>query len=393
MTEIAFKKAKEYKTVIANSLTLRIVFLFLLIFCFFISVEMMVASFKTLSGSAVRNFLVASNNPFIGLFAGLLITSITQSSSSTTSVVVAMVASDMISLQNAVPVIMGANIGTTVTSTIVSLGHIHRRKEFERAISAATLHDFFNIISVTVMLPLEYYFHFLSDISAFVSNLINFNENSLAWTGNFGIKSLASKILSFLQVSGFWSILISTLMLFTSLRILVFQLKSLWVKRFQEKFNEHLLGSSWKSLFSGLVLTGIIQSSSVTTSLTVPLVAAQKITLERAFPFIVGANIGTTFTALLVALSKSEQAMAIALCHLFFNIFGAFLLLPFAFIRRIPIYMSETVGRWTMRFRITGFLYILLVFFILPFLLIYGSLKSDNFSEKAGNKNEVSTNK
>jgi sodium-dependent phosphate cotransporter len=392
MTDLVIRQSKRIELILRNSLAVRIAFLCFLLFCFFVSVEMLVGSFRNIGGGIVGQFMTATSNPFIGLFAGILVTSITQSSSSTTSLVVAIVASGVLSLQNAVPVILGANIGTTVTSTLVSLGHIHKKKEFERAISAGTLHDFFNILTVIILLPLEFYFHILSGTSAFLAGLFDFGIENENVSGNYGIKSVAAFFLSFMKEAVWVSLIVSAVMLFTSLRLLVYQLKSLWIKRFQENFNEKIFGSSWKALLSGAVLTGIVQSSSVTTSLTVPLVATQKITLEKAFPFIVGANIGTTVTALLVAVSKSDAALAIALCHFLFNVFGAMVLLPVPFIRQIPIYMASALGKKTMQFRIAGFLYILLVFFVLPFLLIFGSLKKaplpaeSNASENVSNK-------
>ena len=74
-------------------------------------------------------------------------------------------------LQSAVPIIMGANIGTTITSTIVSLGFISKKKEFRRAVAAGTYHDFFNILTAAILFPLEYYYGFLSSISVWIADL------------------------------------------------------------------------------------------------------------------------------------------------------------------------------------------------------------------------------
>ncbi|MFN7259310.1 MAG: Na/Pi symporter, partial [Cyclobacteriaceae bacterium] len=106
----------------------------LLVFLF--SLDLMIASLQQLGKVATETILLATSNPFTGLFIGLLVTAIIQSSSATTSMVVALVASGSISLQAAIPIIMGANIGTTITSTIVSLGFITKKKEFRRAVAA-----------------------------------------------------------------------------------------------------------------------------------------------------------------------------------------------------------------------------------------------------------------
>jgi sodium-dependent phosphate cotransporter len=149
-----------WKTYARNAL-----FILLALVVFLFSIDLMIASLQQLGNVATDTILLATSNPFTGLFIGLLITAIIQSSSATTSMVVALVASGSMSLQAAVPIIMGANIGTTITSTIVSLGFITRKKEFRRAVAAGTYHDFFNILTTVILFPLEYYFGFLSGLS------------------------------------------------------------------------------------------------------------------------------------------------------------------------------------------------------------------------------------
>ncbi|XP_075258432.1 sodium-dependent phosphate transport protein 2B-like [Convolutriloba macropyga] len=88
------------------------------------------------------------NNPVAGLVIGVLVTVLLQSSSTSTSIVVTMVAADILDVDTAVPIVMGANIGTSVTSTIVALGQIQDDNMFERAFAAVTVHDMFNLLSV-----------------------------------------------------------------------------------------------------------------------------------------------------------------------------------------------------------------------------------------------------
>ena len=128
-----------------------------LLFVFLLGVNGLGDGFKALGGDALDAFFAATGNPFIGLMVGVLATTLVQSSSVTTSLIVGLVAAPVhpLPVANAVPMIMGANIGTTVTNTIVSLGHIRRRDEFRRAFAVATCHDFFNFIAVAVLLPLE----------------------------------------------------------------------------------------------------------------------------------------------------------------------------------------------------------------------------------------------
>src|SRR6267378_337887 len=126
----------------------------LLIFLF--ALDLMISSLQYLGKVAAESIILATSNPFTGLFIGLLITALIQSSSAVTSMVVALVASGSMTIEGAVPIIMGANVGTTITSTIVSLGFITRKKEFMRAVAGGTYNSLFNILTVFIMFPLEY---------------------------------------------------------------------------------------------------------------------------------------------------------------------------------------------------------------------------------------------
>jgi sodium-dependent phosphate cotransporter len=108
-------------------------------------------------GGLLDTFFSATENPFIALMVGILATALVQSSSVTTSMIVAFVAApgDPLPIANAVPMVMGANIGTTVTNMIVSMAHMGRKEEFRRAFGVATCHDFFNLMAVAIFLPLE----------------------------------------------------------------------------------------------------------------------------------------------------------------------------------------------------------------------------------------------
>ncbi|MDX1448341.1 MAG: Na/Pi symporter, partial [Acidimicrobiia bacterium] len=106
------------------------------------------------AGTAERLFEMVSS-PVAALSAGILATVLVQSSSVSTATIVGLVGSGALTMGAAVPMIMGANIGTTVTNTLASLGHIRQGQEFRRAFAGATIHDFFNLISVAILLPLE----------------------------------------------------------------------------------------------------------------------------------------------------------------------------------------------------------------------------------------------
>lgn len=254
------------------------------LFIFLFALDLMISSLQHLGKTAAETIILATSNPFTGLFIGLLITAIIQSSSATTSMVVALVASGAITLEGAVPIIMGANVGTTITSTIVSLGFITRKKEFRRAVSAGTYHDFFNILTVVILFPLEYYFGFLSGLSSSIASFL-FNQPIGPSKTNFSfLGSGFNPIIDFLVNNignGFLLALLSFALLFGSILFFRKVLTKLLGFGSQDRFQKFFFQHPLKSFGWGLVTTAAIRSSSVTTSLVVPLVAKKVVKLKK----------------------------------------------------------------------------------------------------------------
>lgn len=344
----------------------------LLIFLF--TLDLMIASLQHLGKDAADVVILATSNPFTGLFIGLLVTALIQSSSATTSMAVALVASGSITLEGAVPIIMGANVGTTITSTIVSLGFITRKKEFRRAVTIGTYHDFFNILTVIILFPLEYYFGFLSSLAQYIATSF-FNEPLGRIQNNFSLLGPGfSPVIDFivnLIDNGFVLAILSIGLLFGS--ILFFRKVITQTLGFgsQDRFQQFFFKNSLKSFAWGLLTTAAIRSSTITTSLVVPLVAKKVVKLKSALPFILGANIGTTITAFIAAMFNSNAAISIAIAHFLFNVIGVLIFFPIPYVKELPIRLAEWLGRLTLRYRLAGFLYLLLTFFFIPFSLIY----------------------
>lgn len=356
------------------SLLLSLIYVASAIFLFLLSIDLMAGAFNRIGKPVAEAFLSATSNPFIGLFMGLLITAIIQSSSTTTSMVVAVVASGSLSLSSAIPIVMGANIGTTFTSTIIALGYVTNNKEFNKAISAGTLHDFFNILVTCIIFPLEYFYGFLTYLSSNLTDLVtstSLSENYEGFSINIISMSPISQFLLSIIENNWFLILLSFLFLYLSIKILSKVIYKLLIGDTNNKFNKLVFTNPLKSFGWGLVLTSAVQSSSVTTSLTVPLVATGKVSLKNAFPFIMGANLGTTITAIFASLLKSDAAISLAFAHFLFNVMGVLIFFPIPWMRNIPVYLSKLLGMLTMQHKIIGFIYIFLTFFILPFLLIY----------------------
>ncbi len=346
------------------------------LFVFLISLALLSQSFRLLGGEQIQNIIAATSNPFIGLFIGLLTTAIIQKSSLTTSIVVAMVSADTLSLANSIPIIIGANIGTTITAMLVSFAHITKKKEFKRATSAAVAHNLFNLFTALIFFPLEYFTHFLSDFSVTITRYIKplssiFFDAGLRGFIDLTVNPVHEFLFSLFNSNIVILLPLSLLLLFFSITVFTLSIKAILMGETWVRLQNFIFGTPLRSLTWGTILTGALQSSSLTTSVTVSLVATRKVSLKNAFPFIIGANIGTTFTALLASISQSDTALSIAITHLSFNILGAAVLFPFPFMRMIPFRLAQLLGKLTIKNRIISLLYVLLVFFIIPFLLIF----------------------
>ncbi len=355
-----------------------------LLYIFLLSIGLMGAAFKGFGKDFAENLLRTTSNPFVGLLIGILATSVVQSSSTTTSIVVGIVGSGSggLNVGNAVPIIMGANIGTTVTNTLVSLGHVGRRREFRRAIGAATVHDFFNLICVAIMFPLELATGFLEKSARFLANAFQ-NAGGFKFTSPIKtitkpaisfIKSNSADILNSKSAAYIFMLVLSVILLFLALYFIVKVMKSLVVSRAEIVLNNVIRRHGHLALLAGLAFTIMVQSSSITTSLLIPMVAAGILTVESVFPITMGANIGTTTTAILASFATGNMsAIIIAFVHFLFNVTGVVCIYPIPVFRRIPIRLAHTLGIIASRKRRYAFLYVLAVFFILPTILIFVS--------------------
>ena len=357
---------------------LRALALIAVLMLFVLALELMGDGIKALGKGTfdLEGFLQkATHSPLLGLITGILVTSLVQSSSTTTSLVVTLVATGTLSLGNAIPVIMGANIGTTVTNTIVSMGHITRPEEFRRAMAGATVHDFFNWLSVLILLPLELLFGVISKPATALANIVpGVGGGGLGKTPfDQAAKWIGANVL---QEISWLTALVGLALLFVALRYLVVLLKGFVLGRTEGVLDKYVFGNPMMAMAFGMVLTFMVQSSSVTTSLVVPLIGAGIISVRRVFPYMLGSNVGTTATAVLaalVAVAGGEPAavagLTVAFCHTLFNVFGILIIYPLNFIREIPIRMAEWVGDLAFKNRVYAIVYLLGLFYALPLLL------------------------
>ncbi|TKJ43115.1 hypothetical protein CEE36_05035 [candidate division TA06 bacterium B3_TA06] len=348
---------------------LRIVIFVAALYAFLLSIEMISGSLKLLGMPFAELLITMTRNPVTGLFIGILVTVIIQSSSATTSLVVCFVAAGTLSVEHAIPIIMGANIGTTITNALVSLYHVSRRDEFTRAFPAAMVHDIFNILAVAVLLPLEIFLHPIGYVSGFLAKgFTGIGGFKVLGPLQIAVKPVAKAIIHLVGSKVYFSLPIALVFLFFGLKFMVDTMRKLVGSKTEVVIDRYLFGGAVRAFLLGLVITSVIQSSSVTTSFIVPLVGAGLVALERIFPYTLGANVGTTVTAILAALvTGSPFAIQVAFAHLIFNIFGIAIWYP---LKIVPLTLARLVGKSVANRRWLAFVYIAVIFVIIPVGLI-----------------------
>jgi len=357
------------------------------LYVFLASVNVMQGAFKLFGKDFQVGLEKFASNPFLALFAAMLMTALIQSSSVTTSAVVAMVMAGL-PVSSAVPMIMGANIGTTITNTLVSLGHVTRRHEFSRAFRCATIHDHFNTLSVIVLLPLELTTHV---IERSAKALVGFFGAARIVSGappKSFLKAILSPVTRGIQwlltsrlglgnaPAGVVMLVVAGVFLIVSLALFVKIMKGALQAKIEGLFDMVLFKHPLATMGIGAIMTASVQSSSITTSLLVPLVGAGVLSTNRAFPLILGANVGTTITAILASLAASDVAqrtlgLQIAFCHLLFNLLGILIFYPLKFMRKIPLTTSRVLGEVCARRRWIALVYVTVLYFVIPGGLIF----------------------
>ena len=354
-----------------------------LVYIILVAVGAVSHGFKSFSGGAegAAQIFAFANNPFVALLLGILATALVQSSSTVTSVIVGLVAGGL-PIGMAIPMIMGANLGTTITNTIVSLGHIRDRAEFRRAFAAATVHDFFNLLAVFIFLPLELMFGLLQKSAEWLATLL-VGSADLSMKGVDFMKPLTAPALNlidsavaFLPGKGaaIATIVIGILLILACVTYLGKVLQQVLVGRAKELLHKALGRGPLTGIASGTLVTIMVQSSSTTTSLMIPLAGGGLFTTRQLYPFTLGANIGTTITALLAATAISgagaKLALTIALVHVLFNLFAVVLIYGVPFLRELPIKAAEALARVGSENKLLALGYVAGLFFALPALMM-----------------------
>ncbi|WP_147103186.1 Na/Pi symporter [Nesterenkonia populi] len=348
------------------------------------------SGFSLAAGDQAEELFSFAANPIIGLMIGIAATALTQSSSTTTSVTVGLVAGGL-PLGIAIPIILGANIGTTLTNTLVSLAMVRDKDQFRRGFAAATVHDFFNLLAVAIFLPLEMAFGLLERTATAASGLLGGSESAetgLIETilGGFGalIKGATGPAGDLVEAgfsplpdvwAGIAMIVFAIVLILLVINMISRKLKAVLVGRAERVLHASVGRSPITSIGSGALVTVMVQSSSTTTALMVPLAGSGKLSLRQIYPFTLGANIGTTITALVAAMAFDGElgtiALTAALVHLFFNLFATAVIFGIPGLREVPLLGARWLSELAARRTLAAFAWVGVVFVAVPLVLIF----------------------
>lgn len=363
----------------------RLLLLLGLLYVFLISIKLLSGSIKMMGAGVADGLFEGVSNPFASLAVGILATVLVQSSSVTTSTIVGLVGSGTIGVAAAVPMIMGANLGTTITNTLVSLGSVGRKSEFRRAFAAATVHDFFNLLAVFVFLPIQLWTGFLHKSAHAITGMLGEwgiigeagssykspIKAAVSWAAG-GVKHFVTETIGLEGTpAGLTVLSIGLIAIFFSLTTITKTMRVVIADKAEETLNKALKKSGLIAIALGAMVTMAVQSSSITTSLLVPLCAGGILSLENAFPVMLGANLGTTITAFIASLATDVAGLEIALVHVQFNLLATGLFFPFQRIRAIPIRLARMLAVQAVRNKIWVIIYVVIVFIVIPLTLMY----------------------
>jgi sodium-dependent phosphate cotransporter len=313
---VPLPKASLSQTASRRKTFLRWLAILALVYLLLVGIGVISRGFRAAVGDEAEQLFAFAENPFVGLVVGILSTALVQSSSTTTSIVVGLVAGGL-PVRIAVPMIMGSNIGTSITNGIVSLGYVGNKQDFKQAFAASTVLDLFNLLAVLIFFPLEILFHPLERLSTASTSLflgdrdLSLDELDLVGTMIRPARDLIRNATGFLPepFNGIVQIFIGVGLVFAAVYLMGKLLKQLMVGRARDILHTALGRGPIAGILAGIFVTILVQSSSATTSLMVPLAGSGVFGLDVIYPFTLGANIGTTVTSLLAATAVTGKGV------------------------------------------------------------------------------------
>ncbi|MGW4802660.1 thymidylate synthase [Kitasatospora sp. NPDC004272] len=354
-----------------------------LIYLLVCAVGIISSGFAGLGGDAAHTLFAFAANPWVGLSVGVLGTVLIQSSTTTTAIAVTAVGSGALPIRGAVPIILGANVGTTVTTSLVALTFLGNRAEFRRALGASTVHDFYNWLALLLFFPVELLWHPLERLSGRLTDAL-YGTDWLPNPAHFNVVRAATRpveqavvrasahlddTLGPLAVIGIGAVLI-----LVAVRYLGRLLKLLMVGRARDALVAAVGRNRYLAMASGMGVTVVTQSSTITTSVLVPFAGAGVLTPAQVYPVVVGSNLGTTFTVVFAAFAgvgaDARIGLQAAFVHLLYNLFAILAIYVVPLLRPVPLWCAENLARVASAHRWVLALYLGTVFVALPALVI-----------------------
>lgn len=344
--------------------------------------------FRAMGDERAHQLFAFAGNPLVGLSVGILATVIIQSSTTVTAITVTAVGTAALTVNEAVPIIMGSNVGTTVTCTFVALGFVGEREEFRRALMASTIHDFFNLLSLAIFFPIEVVFHPLARVSGWLTDLLYgsslpdpSNVNVIRWLTR-PIVSLVVNVVGGVgstYVGALLVVITGVVMIFAAVRVLSTLLKGLMKGRAQRALTAAVDHGPLRAMATGFGVTVVTQSSTVTNTVLVPFVGTGAITPKQVYPVTLGANLGTTLTALLAAFAvtgaNAKTGLQAALVHVLYNLCSITLIFGVPVLRPIPLRCAAWLADHSVDNKKFLATYLTGVFILLPLsVIVIGTL-------------------
>jgi sodium-dependent phosphate cotransporter len=239
------------------------------------------------------------------------------------------------------------------------------------------MHDFFNLIAVAILFPLELATGFLQNTATWIAEHLPIGSDAtfdspikaaVGWGASL-VEDFCARFIDSTTLLGWVLIVIGIGIIFATLTFITKNMRVLIASRIESSMNAALAKSGMMAMMVGVLITVMVQSSSITTSILVPLAASGILLVRNAYPITLGANIGTTVTALLAALATGVVGgMTIAIVHLLFNVVGILLLYPIPRFRYIPVTLAEKLAGIAANRKPLAVVYVVGTFVVLPLL-------------------------
>ncbi len=367
------------------------------IFTIIVGINLILDGVYNVGTSSTSRMYDLARDPFIGLLIGVLATALVQSSTTTTTLTVAAVGAGLVSVPVAIPIIMGANIGTTMTALLVSFSYVGERREFKKAFTTAAMHLWFNTLVVLVMMTIESLFHPLQSLSGYLADRVLGAGDTTVPTTHI-VATIVEPFIRLIGTHGLFgmvgndsiatmlAVVTGTVFILVSIRVMSYQLSIITAASAHSLLDmfsgpeEDRRANVKTNVFGfgvGVLFTVMVTASAVTISSMQPFAVTQSLKRRAILAVILGANVGTTLTATMATFAivgvHGAFALQAALVHVSLNLIGAIIVMCLPQLGNTIIRLAEESANIAAQSYTRAIVTILGVFLALPSvgLLIY----------------------